>query len=68
MQLSVFQLPIHSFVSIKMNAVKWLDSIGVAHIKGRAVVAFPDFCSMKKRNALATTCILEAPPCITSGP
>ena len=48
MQLSVFQLPIHSFVSIKMNAVKWLDSIGVAHIKGRAVVAFPDFCSMKK--------------------
>src|ERR1700761_3173081 len=49
MQLSVFQLPIHSFVSIKMNAVKWLDSIGVAHIKGRDVLAFPDFVSMKKK-------------------
>ena len=43
MQLSVFQLPIRSYVLIKMIAVKWLDSTGVVHIKGRAVVAFPDF-------------------------
>jgi hypothetical protein len=61
MQLSDFQLPIHSSAPIKMIAVKRLDSIGVTHIKGESRDSVPTLCA-KEETQHAQLAFRRLPP------